>query len=150
MKAKELQIGDFVEYGGKYLYYSGIFSDFTPLSNEPYRRLRCMFNDHEGLDIPETKVNPIPLTEEMLKANGFFQNSLGGNLWMYVEHWAKEEGEDQCDVYVHLHEDSYFLEIENNYNDDALYERTLHFVHEFQHALRLCGLKELADNFKVK
>lgn len=25
----------------------------------------------------------------------------------------------------------------------------LHYVHELQHALRLCGLTELADNFKV-
>lgn len=25
----------------------------------------------------------------------------------------------------------------------------IHFVHQFQHALRLCGLKELADNFKI-
>lgn len=24
-----------------------------------------------------------------------------------------------------------------------------HYVHELQHALRLCGLNELADNFKV-
>lgn len=26
----------------------------------------------------------------------------------------------------------------------------LHHVHELQHALRLCGLTELADNFKVE
>lgn len=26
----------------------------------------------------------------------------------------------------------------------------LHYVHELQHALRLCGLTELADNFKVE
>ena len=25
----------------------------------------------------------------------------------------------------------------------------LHYVHELQHALRLCGLNDLADNFKV-
>lgn len=26
----------------------------------------------------------------------------------------------------------------------------IYYVHELQHALRLCGLNELADNFKVK
>ena len=32
----------------------------------------------------------------------------------------------------------------------GIYLLTIRYVHELQHALRLCGLHELADNFKVE
>lgn len=32
---------------------------------------------------------------------------------------------------------------------DSVYEKQFKYVHELQRALRLCGLNDLADNFKV-
>lgn len=143
MGAKDLMLNDLVLFNNKVC---------KIVATNAYRDCVELYDvndeDNEVIGKYAKHIEPILLTEEILKKNGFFRNMPNSNCWMYVEHWAKEEGEDKCDVYVHLHEDSYFLEIENSYNDDALYERTLHFVHECQHALRLCGCK-LANNFKV-
>lgn len=71
------------------------------------------------------KVMPIPLTEEILKANGI-------NIF------------SNCDLSLPL----YTMGIK--VVERGVYiKMRFKFVHELQHALRLCGLKELADNFKI-
>lgn len=49
---------------------------------------------------------------------------------------------------------SFVLNIERNIEFEGTYaidkvHKCGYFVHEYQHALRLCGLNDLADNFKV-
>ncbi len=81
----------------------------------------------------EDKVEGVPLTYEILEKNG----------------WK--------------HDCEFFMEKEVNRNTHlswtdrygaALYKNIFHlcacnYVHTLQHALRLCGLNELADNFKL-
>ena len=61
--------------------------------------------------------------EEILEANGFGRDPL------YYEH---NDGYD------------FFLG-----NVRSVHVGPLQYVHELQHALRLCGLNEIADNFKI-
>ena len=104
----------------------------------------------------EDKIEGIPLTKEILQEND----------WGYV-----------CETYFHKFGIKSFpeiritafiknvgklhLEIRDNYlhvwfNYFLNYERMdadvivpIKYIHDMQHALRLCGLNELADNFKI-
>lgn len=77
-------------------------------------------------------VKPIPLSEEILKENG----------WNCEEGWFENK-------------DVNFLiaKVVNKYKLCPVYHMksfaTILYVHELQHALRLCGLNDLADSFKV-
>lgn len=73
---------------------------------------------------PQEYYEPIPLTDDMLKANGI------------------DEGELSYEFYDGYH---FFL----FKNATSVHVGAIWFVHELQHALRLCGLEELADNFKI-
>lgn len=85
-----------------------------------------IFGDYEGYE-PE----PIPLTPEILEKNGWKHS----NRLMIIRiddnnfYWSEELGG---------------ILYKNQYNMcDCKY------VHNLQHALRLCGLNKLADDFKV-
>ena len=77
----------------------------------------------------DLQVKPIPLTAKILEKNGWWYDV--EDMWLHdeidfsIEKW---NGKFQC----------------YDINQIKLYS-----VHQLQHALRLCGLDELADNFKV-
>ena len=85
-------------------------------------------------------IEPIPLTPEILEKNGFvfdcdfwtIANPRYNNVRMVTYYSI---GDDVADAFLG------HWAFDENYAID--------YVHELQHALRLCGLNELADNFKV-
>lgn len=129
MKANDLMIGDWVEIQDTPKYYKvegvNIFARGDAC--------RLTFEDY----VVETwcdRVKPIPLTPEMLEANGFEQNE---NVKGYQY--------PNDNIIFCLEELSRVFIFNGVYNDICI-----NYVHELQHALRLCGLTELADNFKIK
>lgn len=79
---------------------------------------------------------PIPLTPEILEKNGFNHHGCVSKNEQYqvmIQHWSKD---NLALNKVGKHGNPVFI-------PDLIY------VHELQHALRLCGLYELADNFKI-
>ena len=77
----------------------------------------------------EGLIRPIPITPEILEKNGW---------WYAIE-----------DIWLH---DGVAFSIEKWNGKFQCYDINqikLDSVHQLQHALRLCGLGELADNFKV-
>lgn len=85
---------------------------------------------------------PIPLTREILKKNDFEGDRI-------MEYRFEEGGE------------TYNLYLKEMYNRDGVQDSwgtnvggvlpsVVMYVHELQHILRLAGLKEKADNFKIK
>ena len=134
MKATELMIGDKVMV--------------KVLSQIPdtYVLPTLTANDHSRA----IHVKPITLTPEILEKNGWIQckyetcKSLYEYKGLHLRHtmikrsngrWVANVGgivEKFPDEYTHS-----FLRI------------NVFYVHELQHALRLCGLNELADNFKI-
>ena len=75
------------------------------------------------------QVKPIPLTPEILEKNGWWYNV--EDMWLHEEAGffiEKFNGRFQC----------------YDINQIKLYS-----VHQLQQTLRLCGLNNLADNFKV-
>lgn len=127
MESKELMYGD---------WYSALDGD----NKRDYYQFD--FNDEFWSD---AEPEPIPLTEDILKVNGFnirrdaYYLSCGflGNDW------------ERSGVEVKFY-DSAVIDIECNY---FKHTNRIHlvadYVHELQHALRLCGLNDIADNFKL-
>ena len=76
----------------------------------------------------DIQFKPIPLTAEILEKNGW---------WYDVE-----------DMWLHDEVD-FGIERWKGFQCYNISQIKLYSVHQLQHALRLCGLNELADNFKL-
>ena len=101
-------------------------------------------NDY-SMDI---QVKPIPLTPEILEKNGFergvlipskFYRNINNERLMFCPH-------SSCyDLgYVHWNESN---DVDIMHRLEV--QQPIMYIHQMQHALRLFGLDELADNFKV-
>lgn len=139
MKANELMIGDWV------------LSKFT---GTPCRVKLESFVCHDSWEDGNhgafnfNDVEPIPLTKEMLVNDEFY-------IAEEASHNAvlKNKTGDAL-IVVRIIGSSFVLNIERNIEFEGTYaidsvHKCGYFVHEYQHALRICGLNELADNFKV-
>ena len=107
----------------------------------------------------EDKIEGIPITLEILEKNGWYygltsdeedaEQSLDG--YHFNRHWCYDEGAGSISLIFPNDTDGGELII-----DDQSFNRHLNlffcytlYVHELQRTLRLCGLNELADNFKI-
>ena len=75
--------------------------------------------------------NPIPITEGLLTKNGYNCN----------------RPFDLCGIYFQLRENS--LHIYRNDGENDIPIIAFHYIHEFQQLLRLAGMTDLANNFKI-
>ena len=149
MKCKALQILDWVQdKNGFQWQIIGVGDDYAYATFEGNESDPWEFNDKD--DRPEG----IPLTKEMLDANGFryekdygpFYRSILGSYFFMSEYcvcveWKEtSEGRKIC-----------YIDCENR-KDGSRNSATIRrefYVHTFQHELRVVGLSEIADNFKV-
>ena len=121
------------------------------------------FDGNEGdpweFDDKDDQPQPIELTTEILEKNGWYfgltsdeedaEYCLGG--CHYDRHWTYDEGAGSISLIFPNDADGGELIIDDqsfNRHLNLVFCDTLH-VHELQRTLRLCGLNELADNFKV-
>lgn len=128
MEAKGLMIGDWVtftnEWSEKYLIKYGVIAEI-------YGRYVAVKVGERLYQLPIFAILPIPLTEEILLANGFNHQISMNNVdhgWNLGNVWLTKD----LELFV------YKTHIK------------LSYVHELQHALRQCELNEIADNFKVE
>lgn len=138
MKESELMIGDWV------------LSKFT---GTPCRVKLESFVCHDSWEDGNhgafnfNDVEPIPLTEDILKANAFevcydscYQTKF--NIWSFDEKTCVEyKISKQTEDYNHL---KIFID------GGERVSIPIRYIHELQHALRLCGLNDLAENFKIE
>lgn len=146
-------IGDIVSYNGAICRITSIecFGNLVGIENETICEL-----------VSDAELSPIPLTEEILKANGFRR---------FVETRKRMRKDNPSEICIHRkirflcvqNPDTtsvHYISIVLNGNTIIMYPtdkgewvKSINlktpYVHELQHALRLCGLTELADNFKV-
>ena len=121
------------------------------------------FEGNEGdpweFDDKDDQPRPIVLTPEILEKNGWYygltsdeedaEQCLGG--CHYNRHWCYDEGAGSISLIFPNDTDGGELIIDDqsfNRHLNLVFCDTLH-VHELQRELRLCGLNELADNFKI-
>lgn len=131
MNIKQLMIGDWVfnKHHNKPIQLTA-YDYFTHSHKDGVQSFEGILNPHPtvGRDL-----EPIPLTEEILKLNGFIHKET-------MDEWWHEEYDPVWGMRLSDFE----------LTDEFKFGRAkITYVHELQHALRLCGLNDLADNFKV-
>ena len=147
MKCKELQIGDWIQdENGFQWQIIGVGDDYA----------YATFEDNEGdpweFDDKDDQPEGIPLTKEMLDANGFryeedhgpFYRSILGSYsseYCVCVEW-KETSEGRSIIYIDC------MKLTDS-KESSVTIGTEFYVHTLQHALRVVGLSEIADNFKV-
>ena len=134
MKANELMIGDWVIFGDEPLKVQHIYNNgYDDIVAEIVEDGTNEYGVYEEIkDVPVVYCSPIPLTPEILEKNG----------WKRREVFMDMKADENINFsWTDLYGESLF---QNSYcMCDCKY------VHTLQHALRLCGLDELADNFKI-
>jgi len=91
-------------------------------------------------------ITPVPLTPEILKKNGF--GYVEGDEYSTYHPTHFYLGEPQFCKSMDLHIGTYNKGIFwVNIRQNTIYG--IRYVHELQHALRMCGQNDLADNFSV-
>ena len=153
MKATELMIGDWVLINNTPHKIQAIDSIDAEIQADDE-----LYYVGEDRHHSEDKIEGIPITPEILEKNDWYWGLTSDEedfehcvMGTYEPHWVYDEGAGEISLFFTNDTDGGALKI-----DDQRFNRHLEFVwcdtlyvHELQHALRLCGLNELADNFKV-
>lgn len=127
MKATELMIGDWV-----------CCTDPTPFKIEAITIIDFpeYVIGNDGFDVEISDLQPIPLTAEILNKN--FPKSCDNDYWV--------DGDFPIIGYsIPCHTDGYCPYVEVSIYDPARvmeFELYLNYVHELQHALKLCGIEK--------
>lgn len=124
MKTRELQIGDWLHYKGKFNAFPFKVESITKNKVGYYAEP----NDHRMYYLSLSDCEPIPLTPEILENNGF---AFMTGLW-YLR--TKERKPIQI-----VFKDNNVITLSINATPVPI---GLKYVHQLQHALRLCGIKK--------
>ena len=124
MKTSELQLGDYVSCLGSPM----IVVSLSLNGDEPIGIILPLTNSPltNIFTFREKDVYPIILDESILMQNNFNPE---------IVDWWRPEGEDFFKIAI--------------MNENTSLCTKIKYAHELQHALRLCGLSELAENLKV-
>ena len=132
MLCKELQYGDWVSAGGGLpMQITNVGEDYAYATWEENEGDPWEFNDKDE------QPQPIMLTPEILEKNGFIK----------VNSQRYDYGYPDTDCYVKVNPKKNMIHVNGRNANSNLYSHS--FVHELQRVLRLCGLDELANNFKL-
>lgn len=146
MEVTELMIGDYVKFKENVYIFEEISAQGWVHLIYPDTGIRVNIISDYIMHLLE----PVPLTPEILKLNGFTERATG--LYAYVKHEINigvfflpnaKENESKIVISINslsLHKDG----------SNLLHSCDINHVHEFQHALKLFRLNNLADTFKVK
>ena len=147
----QLTPGNWVQIKGVgYRMVESVFSDKISYVNSAYS------SEQHIADV--SNISPIPPTKEILEKNGFYWGYSGkeeefmrdGNRIRFGKHWVFDEGEGSISIILPS-EDSGEIIIDDGRNNRNIFFsfKDRIYVHEIQQALRLAGLVEIANNFKV-
>lgn len=119
MKAEDLMIGDWVNIQGENCYVTLATLYTLQFTGKP------------------NNIRPIPLTTEILEKNGFTSTE---DQYNHKKHFLLGKNEYNCDVYW---DGLSILLVEADYEPTTYaYVCEVNYVHELQHALKLCGIKK--------
>ena len=141
MKCKEFQICDWIQdKNGFQWQIIGVGDDYAYATFEGNKGDPWEFNDKD--DKPE----PIEITEDILRQNKW---EVQGYTLLPSEHYyVKDEGGN----HLLLSHGTLSIWLACGEANDGVFSDVIvpcKYVHQFQQVLRLVGLSEIADNFKV-
>ena len=145
IKCRDLMYGDWCRNGHGYpMQITNVGDDYAYATFEGLEGDPWEFDDKDNIPVP------IPITREFLEKNGFeWKESAYDHDFDFALLWLKEKR-----TYIELRNFNKTIAIWFDYimPNDGVYADIVFpvkYVHELQHALRLCGLNELANNFKI-
>ena len=134
MKANELMIGDWVMHNDAHKKVMVIWYKNNVSLDNPFVDWGSIYSDK----FPIEEVLPIPLTPEILEKNGFKGDgyaifTIDESSWLeyyYHEHRLRKwwSGVDEWQNHANV--------------KDITFQCHCYYVHELQHALRLCGIEK--------
>lgn len=140
MKANELMIGDWVRQQGCTLP--------TKVAGVTANKIHTIWADGSKHSKDEYYFDPIPLTPEILEKNGYRYEQMYGPFYRSILGDYAIDREPTISIGWNGRGEMCEWDISDG-KGGASYGRHLLGVHELQHALRLCGLNDLAENFKI-
>lgn len=127
MTEKELMIGDWVLYGQRFAVIKELYNGYVTIL--------CSINgQNEYVEETYDNIDPIPLTLEILKKNKLNINI--NNSYTNILGYFDEDENNLLEIYIE--EDEIWWSI--SYAEYTILR--LRYVHELQHALKLCGIKK--------
>ena len=138
MKATDLMIGDWVLINDAPHKIQAIDSIDAEIQadDELYYVGEDRFNSRD-------KIEGIPITE-----NFFLENDWENICKMFVQYFVKNVGKFHLQI-INNKLYIWFDYSPDDWTEDANVKAPIKYIHDIQHILRLYGLNELADNFKV-
>ena len=131
MKPTDLMLEDWVLWKNRYVQIVRTCSVVYSFGHRDVWLAHC--NDDNDVECHDmSKISPIPLTPEILKKNG----------WKDAEFWCEYQDGNNTIQYCPP-------DMRGKINGIEIEHFKCEYVHQYQHLLRLCGLDDLADNFKV-
>ena len=132
IRCRDLMVGDWIaDNNGFQWQITNVGEDYAYANWEGNEGDPWEFDDK--YDRPKS----IPLTPEILEQNGFIK----------VNSQRYDYGYPDTDCYVKVNPKKNMIHVNGRNANSNLYSHS--FVHELQRVLRLCGLDELANNFKL-
>ena len=154
MKVADLQIGDYVLAKPSMM--------LIKIAAVHHKKVGYHAVTHKLNWVRMDLLEPIPLTEKILERNGFkkyeedYHNEYvcekcdETSYYEIVISWKDSYDNGALDAFNHVQWDGgWKLDIVSDGSYNKGWCKTI-YLHELQHALRLCGLNELADNLKVE
>jgi len=126
MKAKEIQIGDYVNYRGQIIKVTSLYDKGG--SNE------VGWSEKESVWVNADNVEPIPLTAEILEKNEFV---LDDEWYIYTE--------QGINIAVAFRDDNEFVYDLSILTGSGSVDIHAKYVHELQHAMRLCNINKTIE-----
>ena len=143
MKAEDLMIGDWVRLKDDSLSYEESCMKLTFLSNSTMCSLRYTrtnipiglrkHNEDWLCPIFIDDIEPIPITKEILEKNGILYEKQS---YYYV---IKDDKDLECTYYIQQIQEDWAIGVDIGAYDCSVFAR-IKYVHELQHALKLCGI----------
>lgn len=146
MLCKELMVGDWCcEKHGFPMQITNVGDDYA------YATFEGNEGDPWEFDDKDDHPHPIEITRELLKANGWKRESYMASPWngfVLTYYYVKDEGD------IHLEFKCNTLTIWFNYekgDNGAIADISIpiKYAHQLQQVLRLAGLTDMANNFKI-
>lgn len=135
MKANELMIGDWV------------YMEHNEDGIAPYKELTQWTKEDFGFSdtFIEAHIYPIPLTPEILEKNGFVARYAYSQKKWHIDIYNDfhRKVDDDGDITLNVYSErkmEWRLSIDTDRNERTVVY--IRFVHELQHALRLCGIEK--------
>ena len=145
IKCKDLMYGDWCRDGHGYpMQITNVGDDYA------YATFEGLEGDPWEFDDKDCKPSPIEITPELLKANGWEEHSYYSSFHNLSNYFFMK---DKNGNHLELKHGTLAIWNDHEPDNDGVYSDILipiKYVHQFQQVLRLAGMTELANNFKVK